>query len=57
MLTTDTLVGSEASFMSSAHLIMGSEDAVLVDTLFAKSDAQRVVDCKSWRAQPAVPAR
>ncbi|GAA3699613.1 MBL fold metallo-hydrolase [Arthrobacter ginkgonis] len=44
MLTTDTLVGSEASFMSSAHLIMGSEDAVLVDALFAKSDAQRVVD-------------
>ncbi|MCD2442166.1 MBL fold metallo-hydrolase [Agromyces sp. SYSU K20354] len=44
MLTTDTLVSSEASFMSSTHLIMGDQDAVLVDALLAKSDALQAVD-------------
>lgn len=44
MLTTDTLVGSEASFKASAHLIMGDSDAVLVDSLFARSDALRAVE-------------
>ena len=40
MTTVDTFVTSEASFMSSAHLISGQQDAILVDAAFSKSDAQ-----------------
>ena len=40
MTTVDTFVTSEASFMSSAHLIAGERDAILVDAAFSKSDAQ-----------------
>ena len=42
MLNVDTFVGSDASFMSSAHLISGERDAILVDASFAKSDAQQL---------------
>lgn len=42
MTTVDTFATSQASFMSSAHLIAGEQDAILVDAAFAKSDAQRL---------------
>jgi glyoxylase-like metal-dependent hydrolase (beta-lactamase superfamily II) len=44
MTTVDTFVGSQGSFMSSSHLIAGEEEAILVDALFTKSDAQQMVD-------------
>jgi glyoxylase-like metal-dependent hydrolase (beta-lactamase superfamily II) len=42
VLNVDTFVGSEASFMSSAHVISGERDAILVDASFTKSDAQQL---------------
>jgi Protein of unknown function (DUF2630) len=44
LTTVDTFVGSQGSFMSSSHLIAGEEEAILVDALFTKSDAQQMVD-------------
>ena len=42
MTTVDAFVTSEASFMSSAHLIAGEQDAILVKAAYAKRDAQRL---------------
>ena len=44
MTTVDTFVTSEASFKSSAHLIAGEQDAILVDAAFSKSDAQQLTN-------------
>jgi len=44
VLSVDTFVASEASFMSSLHLISGERDAILVDASFAKGDAEQVAE-------------
>lgn len=47
MISVDTFVGSPGSFMSSAHLIAGERDAILVDASFTKSDATRLAELVS----------
>jgi glyoxylase-like metal-dependent hydrolase (beta-lactamase superfamily II) len=44
MISVNTYVSSPGSFMSSAHLIEGEQEAILVDSSFAKSDAMRVAE-------------
>jgi len=44
-LSIQTYEGSEqGSFAANSHLIVGENDAILVDTQFARSDARNVVD-------------
>jgi hypothetical protein len=50
LTTVDTFVGSQGNFMSSSHLIAVEEEAILVDALFTKSDAQQMVDRVSARS-------